>query len=111
MDRPSSYSEQIHSDFGIYEDFYAGVRVPSGKLKKAGELLLCRLTALLHILCSSAVRRLAKTAAVALCLIGMIGVAGAMEIGNLPLGAGVLICAGLLIVEFLLLRRRKDKRA
>lgn len=53
---------------------------------------------------SARVKRTAKAVAFTGCLLGMLGIIGAMETGSLALGTGVLLGLALLGVEYLCLR-------
>lgn len=111
MNRINTESQQYYSDFGM-DCSYIPEAVPScSRLRKNLDSLLLRLFALWQILTGATAKRLAKAGGVALALVGMIGVAGAMERGTVSLFAGLAICSVLLTVEFLCLRTGKGKKA
>ena len=110
MNRSYEKNSLFNSDFGIYETFYTEETVAAGGWKSYKDALLCRLLVLAQILCGATARRIARVGIFTLCMVGTIGVAGAIEVGNLSLFPGLAICAGLLTIEWLCLRGRKSKQ-
>lgn len=53
------------------------------------------------------IMRIAKPVAFSLALVGIVGVAGAIEAGTLGLGTGIAVSLALLGIEFLCLRRQR----
>lgn len=109
MNRMDTKKGRMDSDFGIETVYYPELRTSCGRFRRRADALLLRLLALWQILTGATARRLAKAGCVALSLIGMIGVAGAMERGTVSLSAGLAVCAVLLAVELLCLRAGKTK--
>ena len=110
MNRMDVRNGNFDSGFGTgIGQIYPGAGLPERGRPGRGQALRSRAAAIRRALCGGAVRRLARAGGVVLALLGMIGAAGAMERGTLPLGAGLLICAALLGVEFLCLRTRKPE--
>ncbi len=106
----NTYFEQNHSfdsNKRIIEAYFGEAVKPAGAWSRRLETLLGLLAALLHILSSATLRRICKTAGVALSLVGMVGVIGAMERGSLGLGAGLVLGALLVGIEFLCLCPKK----
>ncbi len=99
----------ITSNKRIIEAYFEESVKPAGALSKKLDALLSLLAALLQVLTSTTACRLLKTIGVALSLVGFIGVIGAMECGKLGLGAGFLIGALLLGVEYLCLRTKRQR--
>lgn len=98
-----TYDEKVpfFSDNGIYTG--------SASIKRAGKKRVQRTSLLLPLigfLTGAKARAAWKVGTVAICLVGMVGIIGAMETGVLPLPLGLLF--GLLLVgaEFLCLRRK-----
>ncbi len=84
--------------------FYSGVkRVPLWQ--KALDRALSYLAIMVSFLCGARVRTVARVTAVALSLVGLVGVIGAMEAGTLALPLGIVIGAALILIEYLCLRR------
>ena len=97
------------SNKGIVEAYFGeSVKTVSG-WERALERILSVLALIVSFLCSDLCRRIAKATSVAVCLVGFVGVIGAMERGTLGLGLGLLIGAILLGIEVLCLRPRHCK--
>ena len=64
----------------------------------------------MQILSGATARRLARVSGVVLSLIGILGIAGAMEAGRLSLWVGLLLSALLIGVECLCLRPARKKK-
>ena len=110
MNRTDVRNGNFDSGFGTgIGRMYPGAGLLERGRPGRGQALRSRAAAIRRALCGGAVRRLARAGGVVLALLGMIGAAGAMERGTLPLGAGLLICAALLGVEFLCLRTRNPE--
>ena len=106
-----SYTENKHfsSDCGIYEAFYAEIAEPALARKNRVDALLSRLLAIWQILTGATARRLAKVTVFTLCLVGTVGVVGAMELGRLSLSSGLFLSAAMLAIQCLCFKRRKVK--
>ena len=98
-------SRHYNSNNDIFTAYFYGesVRVPAWK--RFVDSLLSYLGILLAALSGTVAKRLYKAASVALCLVGVIGLIGAMESGAISLGLGVLIALPLLAIEFFTLRK------
>ncbi len=101
MNRCCDENQFLNSNNRIFEGYFTEVakregawrrslRDAFGAVKKA-------------VLCARA-RRTAKAVAFTGCLVGFVGIIGAMEAGSLALGTGLLLGAGLLLIEYLCLR-------
>ena len=96
---------QVYSNNDIFESyFYGNVKsVPSWK--KLADRLLAYLCTLLSVLSGAVAKRIYKVSSVALCLVGIIGLIGAMESGAMPLWLGILTSIPLIAIEFFTLRK------
>ena len=94
-----------NSNSDVFEAYFYGQAKTAPAWKKQLELLLSYLCAIITALCSTTAKRLYRVSGVALSLVGIIGIIGAMESNALPLWAGILTALPLLFVEFLCLRR------
>ncbi len=94
---------QVYSNNDIFAEYFnAGAR-PS-KMRKAADALLAALSLVLAFLTASRTRTVARCVGFGLCLVGFIGIIGAMESGAIALGLGLVLGAALLGIEALLLR-------
>ncbi len=97
---------QVNSNNDIFElYFYEGAK-KAPAWKRAADRILALVSALIAILCGAHVRTALRVGGVALSLVGLIGVIGAMESGSLNLAVGVLLGAILVGLEYLCLRHK-----
>ncbi len=98
-------NSNIHSNNDIFEAYFEGSVVRVGAWHRILDRILAFLSHILLALTSARAKSILRAGGVALSLIGMVGVIGAMESGAISLFGGVL--AGLLLigVEYLCLRR------
>lgn len=101
-------NENFSSNSRIFEAYFTEAVKPAGTFQKCLDSMLYLLSALLRILTGATVRRIAKVSAVALSLVGFIGVIGAIERGSLGIGMGLLLGAILLGIEYLCLRGKPN---
>ena len=106
MNKTFTTKEQIISVNGIFDTFYAEVTEPSVTAKKLSSALLKTARALT---CSKA-RCLVRAFSAAGSLVGLIGIAGAVEVGNLSPAAGLLLGACMIVVEYLCLSPRRGSK-
>ncbi len=109
MNRSFTENDQFISNNGIYSQLYGGLGIEQKKAWSAFNSLLLKLFSLFEILTGATAIRLYKVAGVVFSLIGIIGIAGAIETGRLSISAGLGVCALLLAVEYLCLRPAKKK--
>ncbi len=109
MNRSYTENEHFNSNCGIYESFYTEIAEPALAGQNRVDALLCKLLALWQILTGTTARRIARVTVFALCMIGTIGVVGAMELGRISLTAGLLLTVALLSVQCLCFKRKKAK--
>ncbi len=98
-------NSKYNSNNDIFETYF-NIGATASKTRKAADACLAALSALIAFLTGLRVRILVRTLTFSVCLVGFIGIIGAMERGTLGLGAGLLIGALLVGAEFLCLRRR-----
>ncbi len=111
MNRSYTENSKFDSKRGIYDAFYAEIAEPALRGQMRLDRVLGRLLAILRILTGETARRVARVACFTLSLIGTIGAVGAMEIGRISLPAGIALSASLLLVQYLCIRPRKQKKA
>ena len=102
-------NRQINSNNRIYESYFTESARPVSKWQELPEMLLSLLFSMLRALASSRARTVVRVCTVAICLVGFIGIIGAVEYGSLSLLGGALIGSLLIGLEFLALRPRKQK--
>ena len=96
---------QAYSNNDIFADYFnAGTR-PS-KMRKAADALLAALSLILTFLTAARTRVVAHAIGFGLCLVGFVGIIGAMETGAISLGFGLVLGAAILGIEVLCLHRR-----
>ena len=96
---------QAYSNNDIFADYFnAGTR-PS-KMRKAADALLAALSLILTFLTAARTRVVSRAIGFGLCLVGFVGIIGAMETGAISLGFGLVLGAAILGIEVLCLRRR-----
>ncbi len=105
MNNTYEISNNFDSNSGIYEAFYEEVVIPAYSTPKT----LCNISEkakkLYKILTGAATKRLAMTAAAALSLLGVVGVAGGIQHGNISLLGGLAIAAFCVSVEYCCLKK------
>ena len=103
--------EVFNSNSRIFEGYFTETEAHTGRLQRAADKLFSRVSVFARALTDSRVCRLIKAITVALSLIGFVGVIGAMERGGLGIGAGLLVGATLVALEYLCLRGRRQRSA
>lgn len=96
---------RIYSNNDIFADYFNAGSRPS-KMRKAADALLAALSLILAFLTAARTRTVARAVGFGLCLVGFVGVIGAMETGAISLGFGLVLGVAILGVEALCLRRR-----
>ena len=94
-----------NSNNDIFEAYFYGSAKAAPTWKRIADRLLAYLSIIISVLTCAAAKRLYKASSVALCLVGIVGLIGAMESGMLPLWLGILVSLPLLAVEFFTLRK------
>lgn len=98
-------NEHIYSNNDIFADYFnAGAR-PS-KMRKAADAMLAALSLILTFLTAARTRVAARALGFGLCLVGFVGIIGAMEAGSISLGFGLVLGGAILGIELLCLRRQ-----
>ena len=98
-------NERVYSNNDIFADYFNVGTRPS-KMRKAADALLAALSLILAFLTAARTRVVARVIGFGLCLVGFVGVIGAMETGAISLGFGLILGAALLGIEVLCLRRQ-----
>ena len=101
-------NSKIISNNRIIEAYFAESAKSPSRLEKAWDFIVTLFLSLLQALTSAKARRIARVAGVALSLVALAGVVGAIESGALALWAGLLIGLALVGVEYLCLRPRRS---
>ena len=109
MNNCMNHSNDFYSNKRIIEAYYGeSVKVES-VTQKIVDAILFLFSFLWKILSSATVRYIAKLVTMAGCLVGFVGIIGAMERGTLGLLAGILIALPLLVVEYFCLSPRNQR--
>ena len=99
---------EFDSNKRIMEAYFGEDAIAENPWRKYAEQFLFLLASLLRICTCAKARRICKAASLAVCLVGFIGIIGAMERGVIGLGLGFLIGAVLIGVEALCLRPHRS---
>ncbi len=99
-------NKQVVSNKRIYDGFFTENARSESKLQKLLSLLFSFLFSTLSLLTNTTAKRIVKTTVVALSLVGIVGVIGAVECGTLGMGHGLLLGAVFIGIEFLCLYKR-----
>ena len=100
-------NSRISSNNDIFEEYFFGGARPASAWKKAADRVLAILSAIILFFCSARVRTVVRVGAVALSLVALIGVIGAVEHGTLSMGFGLALGLALIVLEVSCLRRRR----
>ena len=100
------HNERIDTNKRIIEAYFSDVTTAPGFFTRAADAVLAFLFAMWKALTSDVARRIAKALGVAVSLVGLVGVVGAIERGTLGLGAGLMIGLAIVGIEYLCLRPR-----
>ena len=96
---------RIYSNNDIFGDYFnTGARY--SKMRKAADTLLAALSIILAFLTSARTRVVVRALGFGLCLVGFVGVIGAMETGAISLGFGLILGGAILGIELFCLRRQ-----
>ena len=105
MNKTYEFSSQFDSNNGIYDAFYAEVVSPAYSVPKALGSISEKVKKLYKALTSAVAKRLALTAATALSLLGIVGIAGGIQHGNISLLGGLAVAALCIGVEYCCLKK------
>lgn len=105
MNVPYQNNSGVYSNNDIFADYFQ-VGTKTSKMRKAADALLAALSCILTFLTAARTRTLARAFGFGLCLVGFVGLIGAMEVGSVSLGLGLVLGAALLGIELLCLRRQ-----
>ena len=97
--------ERIYSNNDIFADYFNAGAKPS-KMRKAADAWLAALSLVLTFLTAARTRVAVRAIGFGLCLVGFVGIIGAMEAGSISLGFGLVLGGAILGIELLCLRRQ-----
>ena len=102
-------------DFGKNKSVFNNNYSTKGNFKKARrtsssanviEAILCFIDIIVEFICSARVRVIAKAVFGFICLIGVLGIIGRLELGTLSLLSGCIGMGLIILVEFLVIRQK-----
>lgn len=96
---------RIYSNNDIFETYFNVGARPS-KMRKAVNAMLAALSFMVAFLTDARTLAVARVTGFGLCLVGFVGIIGAMEAGAISLGFGLVLGGALLGIEALCLRRQ-----
>ncbi len=102
MNKYYDNNEQFNSNKRIFEVYFTEIKKEPTLLERMGNIL----SWLFAALTSARARGIAKAMIVIACLIGFVGLIGAIEQGFLSIGTGLLLSVPLLIIEVLCFKKR-----
>ena len=100
-------NQDFNSSSRIIEAYFNDSIIHTRSTRRVCDLLGSLLAVILSALTSTKAKCIFKALSVTVCLIGFVGIIGAMEHGTIGLGVGFLIGMLLVGVEFLCLRQRQ----
>ena len=98
-------NDSIFSNNDIFEAYF-NVGARASKMRKAADTALAALSVILAFLTNARTRTAARALSFGGCLVGFVGIIGAMEVGSISLGCGLVLGGALLGIEMLCLRRQ-----
>ena len=101
MNRCCEENQFIYSNNRIFEGCFTEAAKREGAL---GQAVIGGLKTVKKAVCSARAKRIAKAVFFTVCLVGFVGIIGAMEAGSLALGTGLILGSALLAIEYLCLR-------
>ena len=96
---------QSYSNNDIFADYF-NVGARHSKMRKAADAMLAALSLILAFLTATRTRVVVRAFGFGLCLVGFVGIIGAMEAGTVSLGFGLILGGAILGIELLCLRRQ-----
>ena len=112
MNKVFANEQYIISNKRIIEAYFTEAEIAPNALRKVLDRICALLVSILSVLTSARAVALFKTAAVVGCLIGFVGLIGAMERGSLSLLGGLLLSVPVIGIEYLTLKSycKKSRR-
>lgn len=104
MNKSFANDQHFISNKRIIEAYFTEVEIPESKLQKLLDRVVSILFAIVSALTSARAIAIAKTFVVVGCLLGFVGLIGAMERGSISLLAGLLLSAPILGIEYFTLK-------
>ncbi|MBE6699887.1 MAG: hypothetical protein E7584_06595 [Ruminococcaceae bacterium] len=98
-------NERVYSNNDIFGDYF-NVGTRHSKMRKAADAMLAALSLILTFLTAARTRVVARALGFGICLVGFVGIIGAMETGAISLGFGLILGGAILGIELLCLRRQ-----
>ncbi len=98
-------NERVYSNNDIFKDYF-NIGVRHSKMRKAADAMLAALSLILTFLTAARTVAVARAIGFGFCLVGFVGIIGAMEAGTISLGLGLVLGAVILGIELLCLRRQ-----
>ena len=104
------YNNQYEKNHSTFNNNYStrGIarRTRKGYAVSATEAILYFIDAIISFICSARVRVAAKAVLGFVCLIGIIGIIGRLELGTLSLFSGCVGLGLIILLEFLVIRQK-----
>ena len=101
------HNEQISSNKRIMNAYFGESARCESRVSKAFEAVLSFLLALVRFFTSASVRNVVRVSSVAVSLVALLGVAGAIESGSLGLGLGLVLGLAIIAIEYFCLAPRR----
>ena len=110
MNKYYDNNDQYISNKRIFEAYFTEIKREPSAFQKALRGALCLLASLAALIVAGKERGTFKAVSLALCLLGMIGLIGAMESGSISMLGGIGIALILLAIEYFCLAARPNKK-
>ena len=110
MNKAFTNNDQFISNKRIMEAYFAEAEMTAGKLDGILDRIAAILLSILSVLTCARVISLTRTCVAVGCLVGFVGLIGAMESGSISLLSGLLLSVPVLGVEYLTLKGYCKKR-
>ena len=104
MNKTYDIPNNIYSNTGIYDAFYAQIATPAFERKNTVYKWLEGIKSIHRTLTGATAKRLAKVTGAAMSLIGIIGIAGGIQQNRISLLGGLAVAVVLLAAEFICLK-------
>ena len=104
MNKTYDIPNNIYSNTGIYDAFYAQIAVPAFERKNRAYKWVESIKSIHRALSCATAKRLAKVTGAALSVLGLVGIAGGIQQNRISLFGGLAVGVILLASEFICLK-------
>ena len=109
MNRTAEQNRSFNSNSRIFEAHFEEYAIPQKSLRQVMDLFLYIIAIAFRFITSAKAVAWLRVVGVAGSLVGMIGIIGAVEQGNIGLGSAFLMGSALIAIEYLCLRPKRNQ--